>query len=190
MMMQATPRTARIARGALVALSLALVAACASKPKYTPAVPVAEAPRPPAEPAPRAAPAEPVHSGPAQPIPGSERDFVINAGDRVYFDFDQFAIRPDGGSVLDAQAAWLGRYRNVRVRIEGNCDERGTREYNFALGARRAQAVRDYLVARGIDAARIDVISYGKERPIDPASNEDAWAHNRNGHTQITAGAR
>ena len=189
-MMQATPRTARIARGALVALSLALVAACASKPKYTPATQVAEAPHQAPEPPRHSAPAEPVQSGPAQPIPGSEQDFVINAGDRVYFDFDQFAIRPDGGSVLDAQAAWLGRYRNVRVRVEGNCDERGTREYNFALGARRAQAVRDYLVARGIDAARIDVISYGKERPIDPASNEDAWAHNRNGHTQITAGAR
>jgi peptidoglycan-associated lipoprotein len=181
----------RIIRGAMVALSLALVAACASKPKYQPATgtSVAEAP-PVQQPAPRTAPAEPVQSGPAAPIPGSEQDFVINAGDRVYFDFDQYAIRPDGGSVLDAQAAWLSRYRAVRVRIEGNCDERGTREYNFALGARRAQAVRDYLVGRGIDPARIDVISYGKERPIDPNSNEDAWSHNRNGHTQITAGSR
>ena len=92
--------------------------------------------------------------------------------------------------MLEAQAAWLNRYRAVRVRIEGNCDERGTREYNFALGARRAQSVRDFLVSRGVDPSRIEVISYGKERPIDPGSGEDAWSHNRNGHTQITSGAR
>jgi len=78
----------------------------------------------------------------------------------------------------------------VRVRIEGNCDERGTREYNFALGGRRANAVREYLVAHGVDGSRIDTVSYGKERPIDPGENEDAWAHNRNGHTAITAGAQ
>ena len=124
------------------------------------------------------------------PIPGSEQDFVVNVGDRVYFDYDQYAIRADARPILDGQAAWLNRYRSVRVRIEGNADERGTREYNFALGGRRAESVRDHLVARGIDPSRIETISYGKERPIDPGSNEEAWARNRNGHTAITSGAR
>jgi peptidoglycan-associated lipoprotein len=118
------------------------------------------------------------------------QDFVINAGDRVYFDYDKFAVRADASPVLDAQSAWLRRYPDVRVRIEGNCDERGSREYNFALGARRANAVREYLVAHGVDGARIDTVSYGKERPIDPGQGEDAFAHNRNGHTNIIAGAK
>src|SRR3569833_2172204 len=133
MMMQATPRTARIARGALVALSLALEAACASKPKYTPATQVAQAPHQAPEPPRHSAPAEPVQSGPAQPNPGSEQDFVINAGDRDYYDFDQFAIRPDGGSVLDAQAAWLGRYRNVCVCVVGFCVVCGLCVFFFVL---------------------------------------------------------
>ena len=124
------------------------------------------------------------------PIPGSEQDFVVNVGDRVYFDYDQYTIRGDARPILDGQAAWLNRYRSVRVRIEGNADERGTREYNLALGGRRAESVRQHLVSQGIDPSRIEVISYGKERPIDPGSNEEAWARNRNGHTQITSGAR
>jgi peptidoglycan-associated lipoprotein len=124
------------------------------------------------------------------PIPGSEQDFVVNVGDRVYFDYDQYAIRADARPILDGQAAWLNRYRSVRVRIEGNADERGTREYNFALGGRRAESVRMYLVSNGIDPSRIETISYGKERPLDPGSNEEAWARNRNAHTQITSGAR
>jgi peptidoglycan-associated lipoprotein len=115
---------------------------------------------------------------------------VINAGELVYFDLDSFTLRADAKPVLDAQAAWLRRWNTVRVRIEGNCDERGTREYNFALGARRASAVRDYLVGRGVAAARIETISYGKERPLDPGSNEEAWARNRNARTAITEGAR
>ena len=124
------------------------------------------------------------------PIPGSEQDFVVNVGDRVYFDYDQYAIRADARPILDSQAAWLNRYRSVRVRIEGNADERGTREYNFALGGRRAESVRMHLVSNGIDPSRIETISYGKERPIDPGSNEEAWARNRTGHTAITSGAR
>lgn len=176
------------ARGVIVALSLALVAACASKPKYAPTAPMASGPAPSGPAGPSMS--SPIQSGPAGALPGSEQDFVINAGDRVYFDFDQYAIRPDGTPVLDAQAAWLSRYPAVRVRIEGNCDDRGTREYNFALGARRAETVRAYLVQRGINPARIDVISYGKERPFDPSSGEDAAAKNRNSHTQIVNGAR
>ena len=124
------------------------------------------------------------------PIPGSARDFVINAGDRVYFDFDQYNLRADAHPVLDAQSAWLTRYPGVRVRIEGNCDELGTREYNLALGARRANTVREYLMGHGVSGGRIETVSYGKERPIDPGSGEDAQAHNRNGHTAITEGAR
>ena len=123
------------------------------------------------------------------PAPGSVQDFVVNVGDRVYFDYDQYAIRGDAQPVLAAQAAWLSRYQSVRVRIEGNCDERGTREYNLALGARRANSVRDFLVAHGVASSRIETVSFGKEKPVDPGTGEDAWAHNRNGHTAITAGA-
>src|SRR5690606_21219876 len=112
-----------------------------------------------------------------------------NVGDRVYFDFDSYSIRADAMPRLDAQAAWLLRYPQVQVRIEGNADERGTREYNFALGARRAEAVRTYLIQRGVPASRIDTISYGKERPIAEGSNEEAWARNRNAHTAIVSGA-
>lgn len=121
--------------------------------------------------------------------PGSEQDFVVNVGDRIYFDLDSYEVRPDAYPRLDAQVAWLQRYPSVTVRIEGNADERGTREYNLALGARRAESVRSYLVQRGVSAARIDTISYGKERPIAAGSNEEAWARNRNAHTAIVGGA-
>jgi peptidoglycan-associated lipoprotein len=117
------------------------------------------------------------------------QDFIIHAGDLVYFDYDKFAVRDDAKATLDAQATWLQRYPGVRVRIEGNCDERGTREYNFALGSRRADAVRNYLVGKGVSTARIETVSYGKEKPVDTGTGEDAWAHNRNGHTVITQGA-
>jgi peptidoglycan-associated lipoprotein len=123
-------------------------------------------------------------------LPGTEQDFVLNIGDRVYFDTDRFDLRADAAPILDGQARWLAQYPQVRVRIEGNADERGTREYNFALGARRANTVREYLISRGVDASRIETVSYGKEHPIDPGTGEEAWAHNRNAHTAITAGAR
>jgi peptidoglycan-associated lipoprotein len=127
---------------------------------------------------------------PVGPAPGSIQDFVVNAGDRIYFDLDQYSVRSDAEPVLTAQANWLAKYPAVKVRIEGNCDERGTREYNFALGAKRANSVREFLVAHGVAASRIETVSYGKERPVDPGAGEDAWAHNRNGHTAITAGAQ
>jgi len=133
---------------------------------------------------------QPGSTQPSGPIPGSQQDFVINVGELVYFDFDKADIRPDAQPVLAGQAAWLRRYPAVKVRIEGNCDERGTREYNFALGARRAESVREFLIAHGVDSARITTISYGKERPIDPGSDEQAWARNRNARTAITEGAR
>lgn len=172
----------------LAAMAAVALAACASHPPPPPAAPI---PPPSREgPPPGAYEGGPQSSVSSQALPGSERDFVINVGDRVYFDFDQASIRPDAGPILDHQADWLRRYPKVRVRIEGNADERGTREYNFALGARRADAVRDYLISHGVAAGRITTISYGKEQPVDPGHDEQAWAKNRNAHTAITEGAR
>ena len=122
--------------------------------------------------------------------PGSARDFVIKAGDLVYFDFDRFEVRSEARAVLDLQASWLARYPAVRVRIEGNTDERGTREYNFALGARRAGAVRDYLVERGVAGGRIDTVSWGKEKPLVTEAGDKADALNRNARTVVISGAR
>jgi peptidoglycan-associated lipoprotein len=123
-------------------------------------------------------------------LPGSTRDFVVNVGDRVYFDVDQFSVRSDATPILAAQAAWLTRYPGVQVRIEGNCDERGTEEYNLALGARRASAVRDFLVAHGVPSTRITTVSYGKEHPIDAGTGEAPWQQNRNAHTALVGGER
>lgn len=121
--------------------------------------------------------------------PGSVEDFANNVGDRVYFDLDSYTIRPEAYPRLNQQAAWLRQYSGVTVRIEGNADERGTAEYNLALGARRAEAVRTYLIQQGVPASRITTISFGKERPIAQGSNEEAWARNRNAHTAIVSGA-
>jgi peptidoglycan-associated lipoprotein len=111
--------------------------------------------------------------------PGSVADFRQNVGDRVYFDTDMSSIREDGRNTLAKQAEWLKKYTNYPITIEGKCDERGTREYNLALGERRANAARQYLVAQGIPAQRIKTISYGKERPEVVGSDEGAWARNR-----------
>jgi peptidoglycan-associated lipoprotein len=115
--------------------------------------------------------------------PGSEEDLVQTVGDRIFFATDQSILSDEARATLDHQAAWLQRYPNVNVVIAGNCDERGTEEYNLALGQRRAYADREYLVAHGIDASRIKTISYGKDRPTDPASTPDAWVKNRNAIT-------
>ena len=126
-----------------------------------------------------------VNAGVPASGPGSLQDFVISAGDRVYFDFDSYDLRPEAQQTLAQQAQWLNRYPNVQVIIEGNADERGTREYNLALGARRANSVAEFLVARGVSAGRIQTISYGKERPIAEGSDEEAWAKNRNARTNF-----
>jgi peptidoglycan-associated lipoprotein len=111
--------------------------------------------------------------------PGSVADFRQNVGDRVYFEFDQSTVREDGRPTLAKQAEWLKKYTNYQITIEGKCDERGTREYNLALGERRANSVRQYLIAQGLPASRIKTISYGKERPEVVGSDEGAWARNR-----------
>ena len=177
-----------LARVALVCVATASLAACAKKAKYQPTVtPPPAATAPPSTPLP---PSTPVDQAPTGALPGSTQDFVVNVGDRVYFDTDSHDIRSDAQPILDAQSNWLRRYGGVRVRIEGNADERGTREYNLALGARRANSVRDYLVSHGITADRISTISFGKEQPIDPGAGEEAWQKNRNGRTAIVSGAR
>ncbi len=181
--------TQRVARLALIGLAAASLAACASRPK--PAGPVAPSPQPSQPTAPPYTPPQTPQSPPAQgPLPGTVQDFVINIGERIYFDTDQYDIRSDAQPTLSAQAQWLNRYPAVRVRIEGNADERGTREYNLALGARRANAVREFLVGQGVSGSRIETLSYGKEKPIDGGSGEESWAKNRNARTAITDGAR
>jgi len=117
--------------------------------------------------------------------PGSVADFRQNVGDRVYFDTDASTVREDGRATLTKQAAWLKQYSNYQITVEGHCDERGTREYNFALGERRATAVRQYLVAQGLPADRVKTISYGKERPEVVGSDEGSWARNRRGVTTL-----
>ncbi len=181
--------TKSVMKATALVLVLASVAACTSKPKpvVETAPPVAQTPVP----QPQPTPSQPVTQQPlAGLVPGSQQDFVVNVGDRVYFDTDQSSIRADAQDILSAQAAWLNRYPAVKIRIEGNADERGTREYNFALGARRAQAISDFLTGKGVVPARIATISYGKESPIDNGDGEEAWAHNRNGHTTLTSGAK
>jgi peptidoglycan-associated lipoprotein len=120
-----------------------------------------------------------------QATPGSAEDFQVNVGDRVYFDYDSYEIRGDAQTTLQKQAAWLQQYANYTILVEGHCDERGTREYNLALGERRANSVKNYLVALGLDANRIQTISYGKEKPVATGHDETAWAQNRTGVTVL-----
>jgi peptidoglycan-associated lipoprotein len=160
--------------------------ACASKP-----APVAETP--PVETAPvvqeevKVVETTPVETSTI--APGSLEDFRVNVGERVYFDLDQYRLDSDDQDILKRQAAWLASYPNVRILVAGNCDERGTREYNLALGERRANAVKEYLVSLGVSASRVDTVSYGKERPVVAGSNDQSWALNRNGWTQVVSGA-
>ena len=126
---------------------------------------------------------------PQGPTPGSMEDFEVTAGDRVFYGFDQHNLTSQARSTLRRQAAWLSSYPDTRILIAGNCDERGTREYNLALGARRANAARDYLVSQGVDPSRIETVSYGKERPVCNESTEECWARNRNATTIIQSGA-
>ncbi|TPP11924.1 peptidoglycan-associated lipoprotein Pal [Rhizobium glycinendophyticum] len=117
--------------------------------------------------------------------PGSTQDFTVNVGDRIFFDTDSTSIRADAAQTLDRQAQWLARYPNYAITIEGHADERGTREYNLALGARRAAATRDYLAQRGVPAQRMKTISYGKERPVAVCDDISCWSQNRRAVTVL-----
>jgi peptidoglycan-associated lipoprotein len=124
----------------------------------------------------------------AKKTPGIEGEvFESSLLKDIHFDFDKYDIRPADAAILKGNADLLKKYHNVKVQIEGHCDERGTVEYNLALGERRANSARDYLVSIGVSPERISTISYGKERPLDPSHNEEAWTKNRRAHTIITA---
>src|ERR1700756_4541198 len=150
---------------------LLLLAACSSAPETAPGGPPGGAGGPGA--------GGPGGIGSRKALPGSQPGFGGGARARGFFAFDRSDITPESQQILERQADWLRRYPNVTVTIEGHCDERGTREYNLALGERRAQAVKNVLVASGIPASRISTISYGKERPTVVGSDEEAWAQNR-----------
>jgi peptidoglycan-associated lipoprotein len=151
-----------LSRMIVLAGALLMLAACSSTPEPPPG-----------------GPGGPGAGGASRFGPGSQQDLAATAGDRVFFAFDSAEISSEGQRILQRQADWLRRYPNVAVTIEGHCDERGTREYNLALGERRASAAKNLLVAAGIPASRISTISYGKERPIVPGSTDDAYAQNR-----------
>ncbi|MDQ0313966.1 peptidoglycan-associated lipoprotein Pal [Amorphus orientalis] len=148
---------ARLSRAVLVFLMVGFVAACAQKQEQLD----------------------------GQATPGSAQDFVVNVGDRVYFPVNSSELSSTAQATLDKQAQWLQRYNRYTVTIEGHADERGTREYNLALGARRASAVRNYLVAQGVAPNRTKTISYGKERPVAVCDNESCWSQNRRSVTVL-----
>jgi peptidoglycan-associated lipoprotein len=165
----------------IVAGLAAMLAACASTPPQT----TTEAPT--TEP-PRTTRTDTPPATDMGPTPGTEAHFVATAGDRVFFDLDRSSLTSAGRETLRRQADWLNAYPGASILIAGNCDERGTREYNLALGARRANAARDYLVSLGVSPSRIQTVSYGKERPTCRESNERCWSLNRNAITMITGG--
>ena len=120
-------------------------------------------------------------------VPGSQQDFVVNVGDRVFFESDQTELSPQAIATLDKQAQWLQQYNRYAFTIEGHADERGTREYNIAIGAKRAQSVRSFLASRGIDPGRMRTISYGKERPVAVCNDISCWSQNRRAVTVLNA---
>jgi peptidoglycan-associated lipoprotein len=126
----------------------------------------------------------------AAAVPGSEQDFTVNVGDRVFFLEDKSSLTPEAQETLRRQAQWLQQYPSVVVQVEGHADERGTREYNIALSARRATAAREFLIAQGVAASRISSIAYGKERPAALCDAEQCWSQNRRAVTVITGGAK
>ena len=159
------PSVMRFTRGAKFAaaiLAALTIAACANKPEMDASL-----------------------AGSA--APGSQQDFVVNVGDRVFFETDSTELTPQSRGTLDKQAQWLNQYNRYSFTVEGHADERGTREYNIALGAKRSQTVREYLVARGIQANRMRTISYGKERPVAVCNDISCWSQNRRAVTVLNA---
>jgi peptidoglycan-associated lipoprotein len=165
----------------IAAAALIVLAGCTTKPRGTEA--------PPMDVPPSSSSDTGVTTQSSSIIPGSAEDLRVNVGDTVHFDYDRYQLRDEDRAILQRQAAWLQKYPQVRVTVEGHCDERGTREYNLALGARRANAVKEYLVAQGVAAGRLETVSYGKERPVCTESNEECWAQNRRGVSVVTGGA-
>ena len=170
--MIATPLKTRFRTGLLLVAGSLALSACATKaPKQLPPDPGAGV-----------ATSTNTNDGTLQaPVPGSQADFVaqLMGQDAIYFDTDRYNVDSQDAAALAAQAAWLGKYPGKRATIEGHCDERGTREYNLALGERRANAAKNFLASLGVDAARLTTVSYGKERPIALGSDEASWAKNR-----------
>lgn len=160
------------------ALALSISACAKKKPEELPPPPATTAPAPTTE-----APLPPPSTG---PVPGSRADFLQQSGtDTIYFGTDGYDVDAEDQATLTRQAQWLAKYPNVSVTIEGHCDERGTREYNLALGERRANAAKNFLVSAGVSASRLSVISYGKERPVATGSDEASWAQNRRAVTVV-----
>jgi peptidoglycan-associated lipoprotein len=122
---------------------------------------------------------------PQGPVPGSQEDLVANVGDRVFYEFNSSTLTDAATATLDKQAAFLAKYPQDKFQIAGNCDDRGTEEYNLALGNRRANAAKEYLVAKGVSKSRLTTISYGKDRPTALGDNEEAWAQNRNAISSV-----
>lgn len=181
----------RLKHGAALVSILVVLAACTTPPPESPvtlaATPSAQPPSAPqAAGSPQAAPSS---SSSSTITPGSLRDFQENVGAAVYFSYDTAEISQSSMDTLRRQAAWLQRYPAVTLVIEGHADERGTREYNLALGARRAAAVMSYLVVTGISTARLETVSFGKERPVCTQSAEACWQQNRRGVSTIRTGA-
>lgn len=156
---------------ALLLSSGLVLAGCATKPKELPPQPSGTT---------GTTTTNPPAAQPMGPTPGSQADFVASVlSDTIQFDTDRYNVDTEDQGILQSQAQWLARYPARRVTIEGHCDERGTRDYNIALGERRANAAKNYLVSLGIDASRVTTVSYGKERPIAMGSDESSWAKNR-----------
>jgi peptidoglycan-associated lipoprotein len=158
-------RLARNARFAFALLAALTAAACASKVNELGAA----------------------GAGGGAGVPGSQQDFVVNVGDRVFFDSDSTELTMQSRATLDKQAQWLATYNRYAFIVEGHADERGTREYNVALGAKRAEAVRAYLASRGIEPSRMRTISYGKERPVAVCDDISCWSQNRRAVTVLNA---
>jgi peptidoglycan-associated lipoprotein len=184
-------RRSIVSAATVAAGGLLLTVACSSRPNAASArdvQPAAAAAPAASAPIPVRAPAAEVTPRPEEPVHVSvddlnRRGYVKDA----FFDYDQYEIRPDQRDSLAKDASWLRAHPTVKVLIEGHCDERGTAQYNMALGEERAEAAKDYLVRLGVDSARIRIISYGKERPFATGHDEKAWAENRRDHFLVTA---
>ena len=174
----------RILSLSALAFATLAAAACASNPPPEPTKPTEVAVvTPPVTPPQPTRPTKPTL--PPGPMAGSKADFAIKATDRVYFDYDKYNLDADDQQALASQVAWLKQFPSTRVEVQGHADERGTRDYNIALGERRAQSVKSFLISQGIADSRIQTISFGKDKPMDPGHDEAAMAHNRNGYTNV-----